>query len=278
MKTMLLFFAIAISACCNSQNITVQCQQADSLLQVQNFSAAYKIIKQVALSNINDTLYPDALWYYVAAATMLEKEQRLNEKWDSALIYAMEVLAAIEKGENYFKDKFAIRKYWMYKNIIVSYFGLRDLNNAKKYQQKLYAGYKNKTLPVGLDQYYNFEFFKWQGKNVWGYEYYPQLGDPETEGSFSKIVYYIYSTKEDGTDKDQLYRLHVLKFHKFDNSTKFDYVLTKRLDAATEEVSGTFYSYTYNKQIDYQKLMADIREVLNGNYNPSTQSTIKKSK
>ena len=92
---MLLFFAIAISACCNSQNITVQCQQADSLLQVQNFSAAYKTIKQVALSNINDTLYPDALWYYVAAATMLEKEQRLNENWDSELKYAMEVLAAI---------------------------------------------------------------------------------------------------------------------------------------------------------------------------------------
>ena len=28
--------------------------------------------------------------------------------------------------------------------------------------------------------------FRYEGLNVWGYEYYPQLGDPETEGSFSK--------------------------------------------------------------------------------------------
>lgn len=67
---------------------------------------------------------------------------------------------------------------------------------------------------------------------TFGVEWYLELGDPETEGSFSKIVYYVYSTNPDGTDKGQLYRLHVLKFHKSDDSVKFDYVLTKRLETA----------------------------------------------
>ena len=57
-------------------------------------------------------------------------------------------------------------------------------------------------------------------------------------------------------------------FHKIDESTKFDYVLTKRLETATNEVSGTLYAYTYDKKIDYVKLGADIKEVLKGNYEP----------
>jgi hypothetical protein len=164
------------------------------------------------------------------------------------------------------------RKYWMYKNIVVSLFGLRQIDNARKYQGLLYKAYQEKKLPEGIDGYYNFEYFKWKGKNVWGYEYYPELGDPETKGSFSKIVYFVYSTNSDGTDKEQLYRLHVLKFHKIDDSVGFDYVLTKRLETATNEPSGTLYAYTYSKEIDYEKLHRDIRAVLDGKYEPGGKS------
>ncbi|MEX2380553.1 MAG: hypothetical protein WD530_07400, partial [Vicingaceae bacterium] len=66
----------------------------------------------------------------------------------------------------------------------------------------------------------------WNDLNVWGYEWYPQLGDPETEGSFAKHIYYIYSTDEDGKDKDQLYTLQTIKIHKREDTPPY-YVLTK---------------------------------------------------
>lgn len=56
----------------------------------------------------------------------------------------------------------------MYKNIIVSYFGLGRLDKAKRYQDKLYSAYKEKKLPEGIDKYYNFKFCDWGGKNIWG--------------------------------------------------------------------------------------------------------------
>jgi len=150
---------------------------------------------------------------------------------------------------------------------------LGQLDNAKKYKDLLYKAWKLQQLPTGLDQYFNFSFFKWEGKNVWGYEWFEELPENRFEKSFSKIVYYIYSTNPDGTDKDQLYRLHVLMFHKMDSTVKFDYVLTKRLEKATNEPQGTLYAYTYTKDIDYKKLQADIMEVLKGNYEGDMKNT-----
>ncbi len=268
MKTTFLLFLLAFSTISFAQEaVATQYQKAETLLEEGNFSDAYQIYKKIEPEcKESDSLYPYILWFYTVTATQLEKQEFAKEKWQSVLDYALETLTILEKGENHFDDGYSARKYWMYKDIIVSYFGLGQLDNAKKYQEKLYAAYKDKKLPEGIDQYYNFEFFKWKGNNVWGYEFYPELGDPETKGSFSKIVYYVYSTNVDGTDKDQLYRLHVLKFHKFDNEVDFDYVLTKRLETATGEKSGTLYAYTYSKDFDYKVVMADIREVLNGNY------------
>ena len=252
-------------------------QSADSLLQGNNFAEAYHILKEIEpRCDSKDTLYSYILWYYAATTSELEKQYRTAEKFEISLTFGLEALKLIEKGKAFFDAKFAMREYWMYKNIIVSYFGLGQMDKALKYREILYKAYKEKKLPDGIDKYFNFSYYKWDNKNIWGYEWYPELGDKETEGSFSKIVYYVYSTNADGSDKDQLYRLHVLKFHKLDNSVKFDYVLTKRLETATDEVSGTLYSYTYDKKIDYIKLQADIKEVLKGNYEPDTKSIIKK--
>lgn len=251
-------------------------QTADSLLKADNYLEAYNILKEIEVKcDKNDTLYNYILWYYVGATSELEKQHRTSERFDKSLQYGLEALKLIEKSKLYFDEKFAARELWMQKNIVVSYFGLGQIDNAIKHKDILYKAYKDKRLPDGLDKYFNFTFFKWEDKNVWGYEWYPELGDPETQGSFSKIVYYVYSTNPDGSDKDQLYRLHVLKFHKFDDSVKFDYVLTKRLETTTNEVSGTLYAYTYEKKIDYLKLQSDIKEVLKGNYEPDTKSKIK---
>lgn len=278
MKQTLTIILLTISTFAFSQtNILTKYHKADSLLQADNYLEAYTILKEIEPQcDKKDTIYNYILWYYVGATSELENQNRTAEKFDRSLQYGLEALKLIEKGKSYFDEKFASREYWMHKNLIVSYFGLGQFDQSEKHKKTLYKAYKDKKLPEGIDQYFNFTFFKWEDKNVWGYEWYPELGDPETEGSFSKIVYYVYSTNSDGSDKDQLYRLHVLKFHKFDNSVKFDYVLTKRLETATNEVSGTLYAYTYDKKINYVKLQSDIREVLKGNYEPDTKSTIKK--
>src|SRR5690606_40231407 len=196
-----------------------------------------------------DTLYDYILWYYIGVTSELENQNRMAEQFETSLEYGLETLELIEKGKSRFDEKFASREFWMHKNIIVSYFGLGQLDKAQKHKDILYKAYKDKKLPKGIDEYFNFTFFKWKDKNVWGYEWFEELPKNRSSKSFSKIVYYVYSTNSDGSDKDQLYRLHVLMFHKPDNSTKFDYVLTKRLETAQNEVNGTLYAYTYNEKI-----------------------------
>lgn len=254
-------------------------QAADKLLQEDKIAEAYRAFKELEPKcDKKDTLYSYILWYYTNAVSLLEKAFRDNQRFDSSLHYELEALKVIEMGKPFFDEKYASREYFMTKNIVVSYFGLGQLENAKKYKDMLYKAYAEKKLPKGMDEYFNFSYFRWEDKNVWGYEWFEELPENTLEKSFSKIVYYVYSTNVDGTDKDQLYRLHVLMFHKIDNSTKFDYVLTKRPETAQNEVSGTLYAYTYNKDIDYKKLQADIREVLKGNYEPNTKTIINKEK
>lgn len=275
MKKQLTILLLTISAVTFGQTeILKKYQTADSLMQKNEFKAAYNIFKDIEPKcNSTDTIYSYILWYYTSATTQIEKAFRENQQFDSSLVYALEALKLIEKGKPLFDEKFASREYFMTKNIVVSYFGLGQIENAIQYKDKLYQAYKDKKLPNGLDEYFNFTFFKWEDKNVWGYEWYEDLPEDRFSKSFSKIVYYVYSTNPDGTDKDQLYRLHVLMYHNIDPSNKIDYVLTKRLETAKNEVSGTFYAYTYTKDIDYKKLQADIKEVLKGNYEPDTKST-----
>lgn len=275
MKQLLLILLLAIAASTYGQSSLVKkYRTADSLLHISKLSEAWRILKDIEpVCDQNDTLYRYILWSYMGVTSRLEMHYRLKEKFDTAYFLGQEALRLIDKNAPYYDSTFGDRKYWMYKNLVVSSFGLGKHEQAKQYQDLLYKAYKEKRLPAGLDEYYNFAFFTWQGKNVWGYEWYPEPGDPGTKGSFSKIVYYVYSTNADGSDKEQLYRLHVLKFHKTDNSAKFDYVLTKQLEKASHEVSGTFYAYIYNRKIDYAKLQADIKEVLKENYYPDTKAT-----
>jgi hypothetical protein len=269
-KLITLLLLMTSNFCFGQTEILKKYQQADNLMQSNEFKAAYNIFKEIEPKcDKQDTLYNYILWYYTNAATQIEKTFRSNQQFDSALYYGFEALKLIEKSKPYFDKNFASRAYFMTKNIVVSYFGLEKLDSAKKYKDILYQAYKTKILPNGMDEYFNFTFFKWEDKNVWGYEWFEDLPKDRFSKSFSKIVYYVYSTNPDGTDKDQLYRLHVLMFHNIDPSNKIDYVLTKRLETAKDEKSGTLYAYTYTEDIDYKKLQADIKEVLKGNYQPT---------
>lgn len=270
MKKLITLLAITLSNFCFGQaEVLTKYQTGERFFQNNDFKSAYSLLKEIEPRvDKNDTLYSYILWYYTNAATQIEKAFRDNQQFDSSLYYGLEALTLVQKSKPYFDEQFAAREFFMIKNIVVSYFGLGQLDNAKKYKDILYSAYRDKSLPKGIDQYFNFTFFKWEDKNVWGYEWFEDLPEDRNAKSFSKIVYYVYSTKPDGTDNAQLYRLHVLMFHKTDESIKIDYVLTKRLETAKNEVSGTLYAYTYTKDIDYIKLQADIKEVLKGNYEP----------
>jgi hypothetical protein len=269
-KTLTILFLTISTVTFGQTDISKKYQTADSLLQTKNLPEAYTILKEIeSQCNNQDTLYNYILWFYVGVTSELEKRSRMSEKFDESLQFGLEALGLIEKGKSYFDQEFAIREYWMHKNIVVSYFGLGQIDKAQEHIDFLYKAYNDKKLPEGIDEYFNFTFFKWEDKNIWGYEWFEQLPENRFSKSFSKIIYYVYSTNLDGTDKDQLYRLQVLMFH--GTSNMFDYVLTKRLETATNEVSGTLYAYTYKEKIDYTKLQKDVKEVLKGNYEPNSK-------
>ena len=203
----------------------------------------------------------------IAMIYFFERENlRSQNKFEASNVYLKNFIAYLENEKEYIRPFWNEEKrYFLIKTIVQNHFALDQLEEASKYQKILYNAYKEKKLPDGINEYYSFEMFKWEDKNVWGYEWFPELGDPESEGSFSKIIYFVYSTDESGGDKDQLFSIHVLKVHKVDDEMP-DYVLTKRLETATDEVSGTLWSYTYNAPIDYKKVKKDVVEVLKGNY------------
>ncbi|MGB0524508.1 MAG: hypothetical protein ACPGJS_16165 [Flammeovirgaceae bacterium] len=234
-------------------------------------SKRYEVAKDIYLEVKQDVKKGSQDYQYAAEQLamiyFLGKDQlREAGQYQASIDYLLTFIQYIKKEKGNIRSLWLKEKYYfLIRTIIQNYFSLNQLNEAKKYQAILYKAYRKKQLPKGIDRYYSFDNFKWKDKNVWAYEWYPELGSPESEGSFSKIVYYVYSTDEAGKDKEQLYRLHVLKVHKIDN-TMPDYVLTKRLEASIHEFSGTLWAYTYNTPIDYNKLKKDVIEVLKGNY------------
>lgn len=223
-------------------------------------------------------MYNYVTWYYEATTSHLENENRLNENYQNSLNFGLEALEIIQKNKQYFNEKFAEKEPWMIKNIIVSYFGLGQIEEAKKYKDILYQSYKDKTLPKGIDGYFNFDFFKFKDKNVWGYEWFHDLPKNRFSSSFTKVVYYVYSTNEDGSDKEQLYRFHVLMFHKDNKDIKFDYLLERQIETEEATISGSYYQYTYTEDIDYKKLKTDIVEILTNEIEPSSRRTVPKIK
>jgi hypothetical protein len=279
MKTLVMAILIFSYSLVSGQTSTgALFDKADSLFfDYKDYPKALDLYRQIE-KRISPS---DKDWNYLVnkiarSLFFIESYQRKDSK--KSIELSSQYIEFADKNKSYLDTLMYEKKYFMYKNIVVAYFALDQLDKAKIYQDKLYTFYKQGVLPKGINEFYNFEYFQFEGKNVWGYEWFEELPKDVMSKSFSKIVYYVYSTNPDGSDKDELYNLNVLMFHKIDPATKFDYVLTKRLQTATHEKSGTLYAYTYTKDIDIKKLRADIREVLKGNYSPDTESTFKKNK
>ncbi len=258
-------------------NFVEEYNYADSLIQLNKIDSGYIKLKELETKIADsDTLYDYTLWYLTEVVTHLETVSRLNENFQNSLDYGLETLSLIKKGVKRFDREFANREPFMIKNIIVSYFGLGNYEKAKEYKALLYKRYKDKELPEGLDEYFNFDFFTLDNKNIWGYEGFEKLPKNRFSKNFTKIVYHVYSTNPDGSDKDQLYRLHVSMFHGVNQD--FDYVMTKQLETAKYEIAGTFYSYTYKEDINYKKLHNDVIQIIKENMHPDTKRTVSKKK
>ncbi len=273
----LLFLIFAINAYGQIDTLSLY-NKADSLMKKKNYSAAYQILKAIEPSvKKADVLSKKIISHYIVAITLMEKRERLSEKWDSSLFYGQEGLRIIQLWKPFFEIEFTEREFWMHKNLIVTYFGLNQIEKAQVHKELLYKAYKKKKLPNGIDICYNFSYFKWRDKNIWGYEFYPEIGDKEVEDRYTKIIYLIYSTKPDGSDDKQLYRFHVIKYHRLEDSNqKYDYVLERQRDTETERLWGSFYKYTYQKKINYIKLKKDIVEILETNSPPNVERRIKR--
>lgn len=276
-KSLTLVLVMIVALVFGQKEISSRYSEAYNLLQEEKLIEAYSILKEIEpVCNRKNSLYNHILWNYATVTAELERQCRMNEEFEASLKYGLEALELIRKGKKRFDEDFAARAYWMHKNLIVSCFGLGQLDEAQKHRAILYQAYYDKVLPDGINEYFNFSFFRWEGKNIWGYEWFEDLPKDRNSKSFTKIVYYVYSTNADGSDKEQLFRLHVLMFHKLNNAISFDYVLTKIVKTAEGEVSRTLYDYTYNEEIDFAQLQSDIKEVLKGNDNPDSKSTIRK--
>ena len=268
-------FAISFTAYAQESNKEI-CIICDSLLKENKHFDAYKCYKEIKSGIDNkDSLYNYVTFYYIIALTQLENEARMKEDFLTSLKYGLEALKLTQDNKQYFFDeKFSAREQWMLKNIIVSNFGLGRIEEAKKYKDILYKGYKEGKLPNGIDEYFNFDFFRIDKKNIWGYEWYPELPENRFSGSFTKIVYYVYSTNEDGTDNEQLYRYHVLMYHHDSKDSKFDYLLERQQEIDNTTVSGSYYQFTYKKDIDYAKLKQDVTKIIKNEILPDTKRVI----
>lgn len=277
MRKLLLLLTLIPLISYGQENFLKEYSYADSLIQSDQIDSGYLKLKELETKiPDSDTLYDYTLWYLTGIVTHLESISRSSEDFQNSLDYGLEALELIKKGIKRFDSEFAKREPFMIKNIIVSYFGLGDYAKGQEYKDLLYKAHKDKKLPEGLDEYFNFDFFTLDDKNIWGYEWFAELPKDRFSSSFTKVVYYVYSTNPDGSDNDQLYRLHVLMFH--GDNEHFDYVMDKRLDTATDEISGTLYSYTYKENIDYKKLHDDVIQIVKGNLQPDTKRTTSKKK
>lgn len=240
--------------------------KAFAMFDEKQYDSAFKYFddlrKQVTRT---DSLFPPVAFGYTASLYFRELDVKNAEDWNKTEELAYQFLAAVEEYKGLISDELSEKRYFAWKDIVVANFGLQRREKAREYQLKLYDAYKNKQLPQGINEYYNFHKFTWQGLNVWAYEWFPDLGDKETEGSFSKHVYYFYSTDIYGNDKDQLFRLHTIKVHKRPGDNMPDFVLTFRQQNKDGETSRSLWDYTFKHPVDYGKLDKAVLDFLEKN-------------
>lgn len=247
-----------------NDNLT-QFHKANNYNTLNQPDSAYHIFKKLETHVLkSDSLYPFLLSNKALSIIELEKTARLSENFQQSLDYGLEAFRAFQEVKGSMSLELKKKEFIVIKNIVISSFGLGDFEGAQKWKELLYKAQKARLLSGTLANNFNFDYFKVDDLNVYGYEWYEEYPtSPYDKSNFTKVVYYVYNTNPDGTDKEQLYRLHLEKFN--GTARNMDYVLTKKSGSGPNETSVTLYAYPYVKKIDFQKLQNDVKEIAGGN-------------
>ena len=273
-KILFVSLLFALSACpvMAQTKVDPDILHINSLIKAGKIEQAHAFAKEkYQATSTSDTSFLDAVITLFLTDLECERLLRLQEDFSKSMEINQELLKIIQQYKKYFVKEFADQEFFVYRNLTVCHTGLKEYDNAQKYRKLLYKAQKKGKLPCeyNLCQYFNFDFFKVDTLNVWGYEWYDQLPKNRFSSSFTKIVYYVYNTDSLGNDKDLLYRLHVLMFH--GTGQPFDYIMDKRISTEKGEISGSMYAYTYQEDIDFEKLHNDVLEIVRENKQTDTR-------
>lgn len=258
-----------------AQDHLAQFREGRILFVQGKYEEALELIRDLnEAEDLDESLKQNARMALLSTLSKLSQASRSKEQWKVARKYSEETLEWLDKSTTEFEgevlEQLKVRRLWACKNMVLACHGLGEFEKANEYRKELYDAWDNEALPDGLNRCFNFSFFRHQNKNVWGYEYYPELDDTEVGESFSKFVFFIYSTNDDGSDKEQLYRLHVLKFHNLlGEPSEVDFILTKRWMVGEEEGSLTCPEFTWSNPVNTEQLGKDILRYLEENPEPS---------
>ena len=243
----------------------IQFQKANNYITQNKPDSAYHLFKKLERHVLkSDSLYPFLQANKVLSIIELEKESRMTENFQKSLDYNLEAMKAFQEVKGKMSPDLQKKEYTVIKNIIISSFGLGDFERGKKWKAMLYKARNAGLLSGAMVSNFNFDFFTVDDLNVYGYEWFAEYPkSPYDKSNFTKLIYYVYNTNSDGSDKEQLYRLHLEKFN--GTARKMDYVLSKKSGSGPNETSVTLYAYPYVKNIDYKKLQDDVREIAGGN-------------
>jgi hypothetical protein len=253
-------------------------QEAYAYLDKKDFANSLKLFQELHTQVArNDRSFADVALGLSSSLYYTLLDVMKKNDWKATVDLADRFLKVLKDDETFLDPAVLGKKVWAYKDLIVAYFGLGQRDKAKPYQDLLYQAYKEKQLPDGIDRSYNFEKFVYNDLNVWGYESYAELKDQEAGRSFSKHVYYIISRDDEGNDKEQLYTLETVRVHKLKDDLP-DYVLTKKTSSEENVKNETYWTFTFNDPVDYEKLHQAILALLKGGVSPDSVSIVRRKK
>ena len=263
-----------------SQDHAARFAQAGKLFAAGEIEKALQIVNELDESGtVDDDLKKDIRWARLGAFSALAKQARNKLEWAAAQKHTKQVLDILEKSNGEFTGDFfkqlENRKFFAYKNMILACNGLDELEDAQTYKDRLYRAFRQKRLPKGLDEYFNFEFDRVNKLNVWGYEYFSTKSEPNSDDESPKYVYHVYSTNEDGTDKTPAFLLVLVEIPKINKDDKTVFALSKRWMVDGEEQRKTLYNQTYTDPVNLKKLRTDVRKLVKEFSEPKNKSADK---
>ena len=264
------FCMIALTVLMNvasGQDHATRFEQAGKHFAKGELKAALAIVKQLDESDeLDGELKKDVRWARLGALSALAKQALNKTQWATAREYTKQSIEILEKSDQDFDGPFLQqlndRKCFAWKNMVVACYGINELEEAQRYKENLYQAHQQKELPQGLDQYFNFEFFRIEKLNVWGYEYF-QIESKQDQEETPQYVYHIFSANDDGTDNKPLCLLVLVEIPKVNVDDKTVYAISKRWKVEGQQQSETLYDYRYADPVDLEKLRADVRKLVN---------------